>query len=81
MNDLSRSLEFTQSELVELRHEVKKLERAERNNQERIRSLTEELHVRNDCLEELEERCNYQEDYNRRNNLQIVGIEEREDET
>ena len=80
-NDLSRSLEFTQSEVDELRHQVKQLERAEREYQERIKSLTEELKDKNDRLKNLEERCNYQEDYSRRNNLQIVGIEESEGET
>ncbi|KAK3892984.1 hypothetical protein Pcinc_003163 [Petrolisthes cinctipes] len=39
--------------------------------------MKEDLQASNKLVMELEERCNYLEDHSRRNNLQIVGLEER----
>ncbi|KAK3884929.1 hypothetical protein Pcinc_010772 [Petrolisthes cinctipes] len=74
IQDLSRSLEFTQAEVKDLQNEVKEL-----------RTLQSESVAPNDVLKsqvkDLEHRLNYQEDYSRRNNLRISGIVEKPGET
>lgn len=67
--DLIKSLEFTQKEVKDLQCEVKVLRKSDIDNKATIDFL--KLKV-----EELERRANYQEDYNRRNNLRITGIRE-----
>ena len=47
----------------------------------KIRSLTEDLQNKNEKLKELEDKAAYQEDYNRRKNLQITGLAEQAGET
>lgn len=69
ITDLIKSLEFSQSEVKDLQGEVKVLRKADIENKATIDFL--KLKV-----EELERRSNYQEDYNRRNNLRITGIRE-----
>lgn len=76
VNDLTRSLEFTQKEVEDLKQQVKHQEREEHKNRETINKLTEILQVSGKQVQNLEERCNWQEDYSRRLNLQFVGIEE-----
>ncbi|MPC19425.1 hypothetical protein E2C01_012339 [Portunus trituberculatus] len=68
MTDLTRSLEFTQAETVDLKNEVKMLRKSEAEYKTTIDSLKQ-------GVEELEKRANYQEDYNRRNNLRISGLQ------
>ncbi|KAK3853938.1 hypothetical protein Pcinc_039550 [Petrolisthes cinctipes] len=74
IQDLSRSLEFTQADVKDLQNEVKEL-----------RKLQSESVAPNDVLKsqvkDLEHRLNYQEDYSRRNNLRISGIVEKPGET
>lgn len=77
INDLKRSLEFTQKEVEDLKHEQKQHIQERKKDQERIYQLKEELQTCDKVIKELEGRANYQEDYSRRNNLQIIGIEER----
>ena len=72
--DLTKSLEFTQGEVRDLQSEVKVLKKNEADN----KVIIETLKFKND---ELERRTNYQEDYNRRNNLRITGIQEKASET
>ena len=43
--------------------------------------LLEDLHVSLKSIEDLNECQNYQDDYNRRNNLQFIGMEENLSET
>ena len=50
--------------------EVKVLRKADCDNKTIITTLKQKI-------EELEKRSNYQEDYNRRNNLRITGIQEK----
>ena len=57
------------------------MEREKRDDQEKIKTLTDDLQPKSGTIKELEEKCNYQEDYSRRNNLQIVGMEEHQEET
>lgn len=76
ISDLTRSLEFTQSEMEDLKSEVKQLKREKEENQATIKALTEDSEISTKLVKDLEDRCNYQEDYNRRNNLQITGLDE-----
>ncbi len=73
---LTTSLEFTQNEVKDLKTEVQRLEREKENSKHTINNLTKEIQTTTKSTKDLEDRCNYQEDYNRRNNLQIVGLEE-----
>ncbi len=68
IQDLTRSLEFSQAEVKDLQSEVKEL-----------RKFASE--ILKSQIKDLEQRQNYQEDYNRRNNLRISGIEEKLGET
>ena len=67
--DLTRSLEFSQADLIELQNEVRELRKS--NDYKQV--IIEELQSR---TSELEQRVNYQEDYSRRNNLRITGLQE-----
>lgn len=69
ISDLVKSLEFTQAEVKDLQSEVTVLRKSEAEKTTTITTLQ-------DRIEELEKRCNYQEDYSRRNNLRITGIQE-----
>ena len=41
--------------------------------------MNKDLKASGQIIQDLEDRCNYQEDYNHHNNLQIFGIEGRPD--
>lgn len=77
-NHLQKRVEFTQHEVDELAGEKKRLIKERKEDQERIDTLIRD----NDSLRakviNLEKRANYQEDYNRRNNLKISGVAERD---
>ena len=79
VSEVTRSLEFTQREVDDLNREVKQHETEDIQNKEVIKKLNEDLKTSGQIIQDLEDRCNYQEDYNRRNNLQIIGLEERPD--
>lgn len=81
VKDLTRSLEFTQNEVDELRGVVNQLKQDKEDAKNKIKSLTDDLQAKNDKIKELEEKSIYQEDYNRRNNLQIFGLAEEPRET
>lgn len=81
VDDLKRSLEYTQAEVHELKSEVNQLERVRKEDKSIIANLTDQLTKSRSALGDLEDRANYQEDYNRRNNLHITGIEEQQGET
>ncbi|KAK3887035.1 hypothetical protein Pcinc_008800 [Petrolisthes cinctipes] len=72
--DLTRSLEFSQQELKDLQSEVKVLKGSGKDHKDTI----EVLKIR---VVEMEQRQNYQEDYNRRNNIRITGLQEQPGET
>lgn len=74
--ELTRSLEFSQAEIVELKNEIVELKKTKTSFEDSIKSLTVDLGSSSKTVSELEDRCNYQEDYSRRNNLQIVGLDE-----
>lgn len=74
VSDLTTSLEFTQREVDDLKTNKRELEREMKEKNTTIEKLT--LKVK-----DLDERVIYQEDYSRRNNLRISGLEERPNET
>lgn len=74
IRDLTRRFEFSQAEVKDLQSEVKELRKFESESQANIGVLKSQI-------KGLEERQNYQEDYNRRNNLRISGIKEKPGET
>lgn len=75
VKELTRSLEFSQAEVKDLQSQVSEQTRRDNINKDIIQSLKEKV-----C--ELEQRSNYQEDYNRRCNLRFSGVpEQREGET
>lgn len=77
VSELTASLEFTQHEVDDLKAINKEHEREKKDAMSKIASLTDQLNISNERLKDLEGRINYQEDYNRRKNLRISGIEER----
>lgn len=81
INDLLRSLEFTQSEVDNLKGDVRKYKQDNVEYQVVISSLKEEVKKGENQIRELQEKANYQEDFTRRNNLQIIGLEEKVGET
>ncbi|KAK3890929.1 hypothetical protein Pcinc_005096 [Petrolisthes cinctipes] len=77
IKEVTQSLEFTQQEVDQLKQQVVKLEAEKTENKEVANGMKEDLQASKKLVMELEERCNYLEDHSRRNNLQIVGLEER----
>lgn len=76
--ELTRSLEFTQHETDDLSRKVNQQQRELREKDQVIEELSEKLKASEVHSKDLYERCIYQDDYNRRNNLQFVGIEKKQ---
>ena len=74
VSDPTTSLEFTQKEVKDLGTEVKRLEREKKISKGIINIPTKDIQATTKSTKDLEDRCNYQEDYNKRNNLQIIGL-------
>ncbi|KAG0720477.1 Spermatogenesis-associated protein 5-like protein 1 [Chionoecetes opilio] len=72
--DLTKSLEFTQQEVVDLKQQVKHQDQELKCRRNTNETLSEKLEGSETLIKDLEDRCNYQEDYNRRNNLQFLGM-------
>ena len=66
ISELTKSLEFSQADVQDLKKEADHLRKCNSDNQAKIQE-----HVRK--IEDMEQRLNYQEDYSRRNNLRISG--------
>ena len=81
VNELTTSVEFSQKEVEDLKEAKKEYKQLMKTNNEVMRKLKEDLQAREKCIVDLEERVNYQEDYSRRSNVHIFGMEEREEET
>ena len=81
VTDLTTSLEFSQGEIADLKKEVEILKEEKKSDEKTIRELTEGYQNSQKLIKDMEDRCNYQEDYSRRNNLQIIGVEEQAGET
>ena len=76
ISELTRSLEFTQQDVQDLTLKVNQQQHDLEGKNQTIEDLNDKLKASGVHVKDLYERCNYQEDYNRRNNLQISGIEE-----
>lgn len=74
VSDLTTSLEFTQHEVDELKAAASDHDRERKEDKTEIENLTHKV-------KDLEEKVIYQEDYSRRKNLRISGLEEQGDET
>lgn len=81
VKDLRTSLEFSQNEIDDLKHQLSHLKHGSDNDKQIISKLAQDQETYVKRIEDLQARCNYQEDYNRRNNLQFVGIDEDMSET
>lgn len=77
ISDLTSSLEFTQREVDDLKHNAKDYDKEKQDAKVKIEKLNEQIDTYNTKIKELEDRLNYQEDYSRRNNVRISGVEER----
>lgn len=64
ISDLTKSMEFSQAEVKDLQYQVRDLLKSDRENRYKIVILMQRI-------DEVEQRANYQEDYNRRCNLRI----------
>lgn len=72
--ELTRSLEFTQAEAVDLKSYIKELKKTNSEQSKIIGNYEVKVN-------ELEHKVNYQEDYNRRKNLRFSGVQEPTNET
>lgn len=81
VSDLTTSLEFTQREVDDLKSTVKIYEKEKLEANAKIEKLTDVIESSSFKMKELEERINYQDDYSRRNNIRISGVEEMSGET
>lgn len=78
-NDLIRSLEFTQREVDDLKATIKDQVKEKTEDKIKIENLNDQLSSSNNKIKELEDRINQQEDYSRRNNIRISGMQEVDD--
>lgn len=74
VSDLTTSLEFTQSEVDNLKTNARELNKERKEDKTTIEKLVQKV-------KELEEKVIYQEDYSRRKNIRISGLEEQSNET
>lgn len=74
VTDLIKSLEFSQAEIVDLKNNIKVLQKTLNEKQVIIEGLESKV-------SETVQRLNYNEDYSRRNNLRITGLQEQAGET
>lgn len=77
--EVIKSLEFSQKEVDELKTEIKKLKKDKEEDNKRIAELVKCNEAVKEQMRDLEKLYNYQEDYNRRNNLRISGVKELDD--
>lgn len=76
VSDLTTSLEFTQREVDDLKSTVRNYEKEKQEAKTMMEKLVDEVESSNSKVQDLEDRVNYQDDYSRRNNLRISGMEE-----
>ncbi|KAK3873839.1 hypothetical protein Pcinc_000816 [Petrolisthes cinctipes] len=81
ITDVVKSLEFSQKEIDDLKKEIMEVNKDKEEDKKRISELVVRNVTLSDQVVSLEKRFNYQEDYNRHNNLRISGVQERDDET
>lgn len=81
VSDLTTSLEYTQKEVDDLKANVKEHEKEKKEDKMKTDKLIQQIETSKLQVHELEEKVTYQEDYSRRKNLRISGLNERGDET
>ena len=81
ISELTTSLEFTQREVDELKSKVKDQDKDRKDDKNKIENLNKQVESSNQKVKELEHKVVYQEDYSRRKNLRISGLEEHGNET
>lgn len=74
---LRKSLEYTQSEVDELKTKVKKIQKEKAADKNAIQDLKNQRERAGETIRNLDDRCDYLENYSRRNNLHITGVQER----
>lgn len=74
--ELTVSLEFSQREIDDLKSSKKECEKELKDANVKIENLLVQLDSTNEKVKQLHDKVNYQEDYSRRNNIRIYGIEE-----
>lgn len=79
MKELTRNLKITQGEVADLSQQLRQLQSDKKNNEVTIKKPNEDL-ASEKLVKNLDERCNYQ-GYSRRNNLYIVALKKRQNET
>ncbi|KAK3877388.1 hypothetical protein Pcinc_017900 [Petrolisthes cinctipes] len=79
--ELTKSLEFSQKEIDDLKQEIKQHNHDKTVNKVTFKKLQDDLQTREKQVDILQESCNNLEDINRRNNLQITGLDECPGET
>lgn len=78
VSDLATSLEFPQREDDGRRSQSKAHEEDMEGAKIKIDNLTEQIELSNKKIKEPEERINYQDNYGRRKNVRVSGMEKRE---
>lgn len=81
VRDLTTSLEYTQQEVDQLKTNAKEHDKERKEDKTKIEKLMQQDESSNLKIKDLEDKIIYQEDYMRRKNLRISGLEEHRDET
>lgn len=76
-DEMRRSLEFTQAQVDDFKNKIKKLEKEKEDDKTTINELKKKCQAAGESIDVLDDRCDYLEDYSRRNNVNITGMEER----
>lgn len=74
--DLTTSLQFSQREIDDLKSTIKQHEKEKQDTKVKMDQQADVINSSKVEIESLEDRCNYMEDYSRRNNIRITGVEE-----
>ncbi|KAK3893309.1 hypothetical protein Pcinc_002865 [Petrolisthes cinctipes] len=80
VSDLTASLEFSQNEINALKTTIKTNEAERVASRGTIDKLSQHIDSTQLKIKNMEDRINYQEDYSRRNNTRISGVEEQSSE-
>ncbi len=80
VSDLTASLEFSQKEIDSLKTSIKTYEAERVANKATIDKLSQDINSTQIKIKDMEDRINCQEDYSRRNNIRISGVEEQSSE-
>lgn len=74
--ELTASLQFSQGEIDDLKSTIKEHEKEKQVTKDKMVQQEAAINSLKSENESLEERCNFMEDYSRRNNIRITGVEE-----